>query len=142
MKISFDQLMVSVKDHYEIDPDYRSYLSVIDFSGIDLDNVNVSGLDWSETKALIDPQKVWKKNLNGGIYCGNFDGYQLKGCHLSNTTIMADDTSRLAFVRLNEVAEYNENTTFSGFYVYDEEGQQIEGSIVKGISKTKRATHR
>lgn len=142
VKISFDQLMVSVKDHYEIDPDYRSYLSVIDLSGIDLDNVNVSGLDWSKTNALIDPQRVWKKNLNGGIYCGNFDGYQLKGCHLSDTTIMADDTSKLAFVRLNEVAEYNENTTFSGFHVYDEEGKQIEGSTVKGISKTKRATHR
>ncbi len=143
VKLSFEQLMISVGDHYEIDPRYRDYLPVIDFTGISLDNVNISGLDLSKTNASFDPQEVYKKNLNGGKYQGDFSWVtdHFQDVHLNDATIIAEEGS-ITNIYLASLAEYNENSTFVGCHVFDENGMEMSQGRIKGIQKTKKTTHR
>ncbi|HAB67128.1 MAG TPA: hypothetical protein DCE23_07150 [Firmicutes bacterium] len=65
-------LFVKVNEHYEFNPLFLApgILKYVDLSIISFQDVKVSGIDLSYTNANIDPQKVYKKDMSNGKYCG------------------------------------------------------------------------
>ena len=64
--IEQDLFLVQIDDHYEINRDIidTSLLRFFNLSLIDFTNVKVSGIDFRYSKANIDPQKVWNKDIS------------------------------------------------------------------------------
>ncbi len=65
--IEQDLFLVRIDDHYEINRDIinTDLLRFLNLSLIDFTNVLVSGIDFRNTGARIDPQKVYKKDISG-----------------------------------------------------------------------------
>ena len=64
--IEQELFLVQIDDHYEINRDIidTSLLRFLNLSLIDFTNVKVSGIDFRYSKANIDPQKVWNKDIS------------------------------------------------------------------------------
>ena len=80
-----NQILIRVDDHKEINPLFINFLGNFNLSGVSFDNVKVSGLDLSYSNAIIDPQKVYNKDMSNGNYSGlsfnssNFEGVNICG---------------------------------------------------------------
>ena len=118
MQIEEKDFLVKKEDHLEISPMYLDVLKFIDLKYISFDNVKVDGIDFSETNLIIDPQKVYQKNLKGcnfeKIYISpfmNFRGVDIRGCHFSeDNDPRTYDTFNITF----KEAIYDETTTYNG----------------------------
>ena len=62
--ITEDELFVFVDDHYEINKDFTDLLRFLNLSMIDFTNVKVSGLDFRNSGARIEPQRVYNKDIS------------------------------------------------------------------------------
>ena len=86
-------IFISKVDHKEINPSVISILPFIDLSLVSFDNVKVDGIDFSNTNADIDPQKVYKKNMSRGNYSTlnfnlkNFTGVDISGSIFDDATL-------------------------------------------------------
>lgn len=118
MTIEENQLLIKVDDHLEISPIYISALRFIDLRYISFDNVKIDGIDFRGTNLILDPQKVYKKNLRGcdfdRIFISpflNFKGVDIRGCRFSeDDDPRTYDTFNLTF----KDAIYDETTTYNG----------------------------
>lgn len=85
ISVEEEQLLINVGDHKEINPLFINFLGNFNLSGVSFDNVKVSGLDLSYSNAIIDPQKVYNKDMSNGNYSGlsfnssNFNGVNICG---------------------------------------------------------------
>lgn len=83
--VPLEQICIQVDDHLEINPIYANYLRYIDLSAMNVKNVKVSGLDFSNTNAHIEPQLVYQKDMSNGNYEGiNFELKDFTGVNISN----------------------------------------------------------
>ena len=74
---------------YEIIDSLKPCLKYFDLANFDFSDVMVSGIDFSETNALIDPQTVYNKNLDGCILRSDnlVSNYCLEGVSCKGTII-------------------------------------------------------
>ncbi len=85
LEVEEDILLIDVDDHKEINPIFKDYLSLIDLQYISFKNVKVSGIDFSYSNAVINPQEVYNKDMSNGDYSGldfniaNFNKVNIKG---------------------------------------------------------------
>ena len=90
IRLPESEIIIEVDDHREVNPIYLEYIDFIDFSFIKSDNLKVSGIDWSRTNLVVDPQKVYKKDLSNARFGDHnitfkwFDGCDLRGCDISH----------------------------------------------------------
>jgi len=93
LEVDTDILFIEKEDHKEINPLFANYLDSIDFHGVSFRNVKVSGLDFSNSNAIIDPQEVYQKDMSNGNYSGldfnasNFTGVDIRNSDFSNCTM-------------------------------------------------------
>lgn len=84
-KIDETVLLHNVGDHKEINEEFIEHLRFLDLSYISFNNVKVSGIDFSGSNAMIEPQKVYNKDMSNGNYNGltfiskDFTGVNIKG---------------------------------------------------------------
>ena len=89
VRISDDELLVKVDDHFEIKPEYLQYINIIDLQFLNTDNIKANNMDYSRSNIRINPQTVYKKDLSGSkfndsnITFKNFSGCNLCGSDLS-----------------------------------------------------------
>ena len=106
--IDNDLLLVKVDDHIEFNEKYIPYLKYIDLSIVSSENLKVSGIDFSETNIVINPQAVYNKDLSNSTFDNNnlifasFDGCNLSGANLEKEkeslifdNAIIDDATRL-----------------------------------------------
>lgn len=82
-------LYIQVGEHYEIRPDLIPYLKFINLHDSYVDNLKMSGLNWSETNIRFNPQTVYNKDLSNTII-GNHNvkaGVDFNGVNLQNSDI-------------------------------------------------------
>lgn len=101
-------IFVKIEDHYIINPYIAAFIKYIDFTSILFDNVDISGVDFSETNAHINPQTVYKKNLSNCKFADvDFNGADFLGVNICG----ADFTGSILHFALNiENAIKDENT--------------------------------
>lgn len=88
-KLPFEALFRQVGEHYEFHPFFlqNNRLREIDLSEIDFGDIKLSGVDLSETNAIVDPQTVYNKDMSNGHFEGvNFDFKSFKDVDITNST--------------------------------------------------------
>ncbi len=86
MDVDIDIFFIDVDDHKEINPMFINYLSIIDMSGFSFKNVKVSGLNFSNSNALIDPQEVYQKDMSNSLFRGmDFNIADFAGVNIKNS---------------------------------------------------------
>ena len=107
-------LYIQVGEHYEIRPDLIPYLKFINLHESYVDNLIMSGVNWSETNIRFDPQTVYNKDLSNTII-GNHNvraGVDFSGANLQNSDISdVEMPTNLDFAITNEstVLPYGRN---------------------------------
>ena len=107
----------------------------IDLSLINFDNVNVSGIDFSNTNlntTLFNPQKVYQKNISGcdftGLYFSPFS-FDLSNVDVRGTSFSSNPNEENSMPNF-ENALYDDTTTFNGVPVTEilkQEKTETEG---------------
>ncbi len=86
MDVDIDIFFIDVGDHKEINPMFINYLSIIDMRGFSFKNVKVSGLNFSNSNALIDPQEVYQKDMSNSLFRGmDFNIADFAGVNIKNS---------------------------------------------------------
>lgn len=117
-KIRVNNILVEVEDHLEINPIFINRLRFIDLTLIKFDNVKMSGIDFSNCNLILNPQKVYNKDLRNcnfeGVYISpfvHFDDVDIRGAKFrQDEDIRTPDFFNLSFER----AIYDETTTYNG----------------------------
>lgn len=117
ISISDEQLFRKNGDHLEIKDYYIPYLKYFDLSILSFDNVDVSGVDFSDTNMfMFSPQKVYRKDLSNCTFKSNsinngivpFEFFSnFNGVNLSGTTIV--DDSPFGFYLRGAITDKNTN---------------------------------
>lgn len=85
--VASSDLFSVVDDHLEVNKEYLNKLRFLDLSCIDFSNVKVSGLDFSESNASINPQTVYQRNMSNGKYDGlDFNSKDFSGVNVIGST--------------------------------------------------------
>ncbi len=113
-----DNLFVHVGYHKEIDPRYLNSIAYIDMSSYRFSNVDISGVDFSNSNIILNPQEVYKNNLKN---C-NFTGIHIEPfmdftrVHIEGATFTSDyDPRTLEMVNPTfKESYYDEWTTYNG----------------------------
>ncbi len=81
-----DVFFIEVDDHKEINPMFINYLSIIDMRGFSFKNVKVSGVNFNNSNALIDPQEVYQKDMSNSLFRGmDFNIADFAGVNIKNS---------------------------------------------------------
>ena len=84
--IDSDILLIHVGDHMEINPLFLRSLGSIDLGFVSFKNVKVSGVDFSNTNAHINPQEVYNKDMSNSHFRGlNFTISDFTGVDITNS---------------------------------------------------------
>lgn len=88
INIPEEMLIKQIEDHKEISSEFLQFLRFINLSTIDVTNLKVSGIDFRNTNIIIDPQKVYNKDLSNSKFedlnlSGNFKDVNLSGADIS-----------------------------------------------------------
>ena len=122
-RIAVGNIFNAVGDHKEVAKVYQSALKYIDLSLVSFKNVDVSGLDFSGTNAIINPQEVYNKDLSccdfSGIYVDpimmNFNGVNIRCAKFGSD----NDPYTYDMMPNFSGAIYDEQTTYNGISLYD-----------------------
>lgn len=96
-RVNVENLFIEVDDHKEIAEEYKLMLPYINLSMVSFDNVDIRGLDFSRTNintTLLDPQKVYNKDLSGCDFTGlafSPFSFDLTGVKTEGTIFTSDD---------------------------------------------------
>ncbi len=85
--IGDDILLVKVDDHYEIRSEFIRVLRFLNLSFTNTNNLKASGIDWSETNIIFNPQNVYNKDLSNAKFSDRNISGDLSGCNLSGSYI-------------------------------------------------------
>ena len=114
--LGYEDLLVKVDDHFEIKKERLEFLKLINFIGIPMNDVKLSGIDFTGTNIYLDPQSVYQKDLSNCIFdsetmvlkslsgcnlCGS-DLSKVFGCYGIKEAII-DDKTILSSELLNEL---------------------------------------
>lgn len=81
--ISAELLLEEKEGHLEIREPFKKILNYFDLTAIDFTSVNIAGLDLSYSKANINPQKIYNKDMSNGVYKNiNFIAFDFTGVNL------------------------------------------------------------
>ena len=103
--LDYDELMelIFLRGTVKMERVARKLLPFIDLSSVNFYGIDVSGVDFSKTNAIIDPQTVYKKNLRGCCFDGldmsmcNFDGCDIRGTSFVGTICEIDPSKVIGF---------------------------------------------
>ena len=122
-RIAVGNIFNAVGDHKEVAKVYQSALKYIDLSLVSFKNVYVSGLDFSGTNAIINPQEVYNKDLSCCDFSGmfvdpimmNFNGVNIRCAKFGSD----NDPYTYDMMPNFSGAIYDEQTTYNGISLYD-----------------------
>ena len=122
-RIAVGNIFNAVGDHKEVAKVYQGALKYIDLSLISFKNVDVSGLDFSGTNAIINPQEVYNKDLSCCDFSGmfvdpimmNFNGVNIRCAKFGSD----NDPYTYDMMPNFSGAIYDEQTTYNGISLYD-----------------------
>ena len=76
------------KYYYVVREEYKDILEYIDLSSVSFENVDVRGLDFRNTNAIIDPSKVFNKDISNCLFMEE---------NLSSKSFFTDEKGELNF---------------------------------------------
>ena len=103
--LEYDDLMelIFLRGSVHMSKDARKLLPFIDLSLVNFYGIDISGIDFSNTNADINPQTVYKKNLRGCCFDGLdmsgkcFDGCDIRGTSFVGTICEIDPSKVIGF---------------------------------------------
>lgn len=87
IRISSEEFFDVYEDHKEIKPELLDDLPFLELSNMCFDDVKVSGVNFSGSNVVINPQTVYKKDMSNGIYDGiRFSNNDFTGVNTDNSS--------------------------------------------------------